>query len=228
MPKLSAGLLVYRSMNGRLEVLLVHPGGPYWAKRDDGAWSLPKGEYAADEDPLRLRSASSVRSWESGRRAIASRYSWESHDSRAGSASAPGLSTGTSTSTTRGENCCRGRSASSTGCPSCCGTRRSSCRRWVRRPSRCVRARSRNQSLGHVMLDPARVSHAACGARRSTPRARARSGLPSSLGPIPAGARPAGEVHPTGQCDWERLAATHPVMQVEAAQSVPPRPRRTA
>jgi predicted NUDIX family NTP pyrophosphohydrolase len=52
--KLSAGLLVYRSMNGRLEVLLVHPGGPYWANRDDGAWSLPKGEYEVDEDPLRV------------------------------------------------------------------------------------------------------------------------------------------------------------------------------
>jgi predicted NUDIX family NTP pyrophosphohydrolase len=39
-------------MNGRLEVLLVHPGGPYWANRDDGAWSLPKGEYEVDEDPL--------------------------------------------------------------------------------------------------------------------------------------------------------------------------------
>jgi predicted NUDIX family NTP pyrophosphohydrolase len=50
--KLSAGLLVYRSTNGRLEMLLVHPGGPYWAKRDDGAWSVPKGEYEADEDPL--------------------------------------------------------------------------------------------------------------------------------------------------------------------------------
>jgi predicted NUDIX family NTP pyrophosphohydrolase len=53
-PKLSAGLLVYRSMNGRLEVLLVHPGGPYWAKRDDGAWSVPKGEYEVDEDPLQV------------------------------------------------------------------------------------------------------------------------------------------------------------------------------
>jgi predicted NUDIX family NTP pyrophosphohydrolase len=52
--KLSAGLLVYRSMNGRLEVLLVHPGGPYWAKRDDGAWSVPKGEYEANEDPLQV------------------------------------------------------------------------------------------------------------------------------------------------------------------------------
>jgi predicted NUDIX family NTP pyrophosphohydrolase len=50
--KLSAGLLVYRSVRGTVEVLLVHPGGPYWAKRDDGAWSLPKGEYGPDEDPL--------------------------------------------------------------------------------------------------------------------------------------------------------------------------------
>jgi predicted NUDIX family NTP pyrophosphohydrolase len=54
MSKLSAGLLVYRSMNGRLEVLLVHPGGPYWANRDEGAWSLPKGEYEVGEDPLRV------------------------------------------------------------------------------------------------------------------------------------------------------------------------------
>ena len=54
MSKLSAGLLVYRSTNGRLEVLLVHPGGPYWTKRDDGAWSVPKGEYEADEDPLQV------------------------------------------------------------------------------------------------------------------------------------------------------------------------------
>ena len=52
MPKLSAGLLAYRSVNGAIEVLLVHPGGPYWARRDDGAWSLPKGEYVVGEDPL--------------------------------------------------------------------------------------------------------------------------------------------------------------------------------
>jgi predicted NUDIX family NTP pyrophosphohydrolase len=50
--RMSAGLLLYRSVQGTLEVLLVHPGGPYWAKRDDGAWSLPKGEYGVDEDPL--------------------------------------------------------------------------------------------------------------------------------------------------------------------------------
>jgi len=40
-----------RRTGGGLEVLIVHPGGPYWAKKDDGAWSIPKGEYADDEDP---------------------------------------------------------------------------------------------------------------------------------------------------------------------------------
>ena len=54
MPKTSAGLLVYRSAATGLEVLLVHPGGPYWAKRDDGAWSLPKGEYDTGEDPAQV------------------------------------------------------------------------------------------------------------------------------------------------------------------------------
>jgi predicted NUDIX family NTP pyrophosphohydrolase len=54
MPKLSAGLLVYRRGDRGLEVLLVHPGGPYWAKKDDGAWSIPKGEYEPDEDPLEV------------------------------------------------------------------------------------------------------------------------------------------------------------------------------
>jgi predicted NUDIX family NTP pyrophosphohydrolase len=52
----SAGLLLYRTGSGEgsgeLEVLLVHPGGPAWARRDDGAWSIPKGEYENDEDPL--------------------------------------------------------------------------------------------------------------------------------------------------------------------------------
>jgi predicted NUDIX family NTP pyrophosphohydrolase len=52
MPKLSAGILLYRTSSGGVEVLLVHPGGPYWVKKDDGAWSLPKGEHDADEDPL--------------------------------------------------------------------------------------------------------------------------------------------------------------------------------
>lgn len=47
----SAGILIYRSKAGVIEVLLVHPGGPFWAKRDAGAWSIPKGEYADDEDP---------------------------------------------------------------------------------------------------------------------------------------------------------------------------------
>ena len=48
----SAGLLMYRMHGGALEVFLVHPGGPFWAKRDLGAWSIPKGEYASEEDPL--------------------------------------------------------------------------------------------------------------------------------------------------------------------------------
>lgn len=48
----SAGLVLYRTRGGQLEVLLVHPGGPFWARRDLGAWSIPKGEYSPDEDPL--------------------------------------------------------------------------------------------------------------------------------------------------------------------------------
>jgi len=52
MSKKSAGLLLYRRRQGNLEVFLVHPGGPFWAKKDEGAWSLPKGEHGDDEDPL--------------------------------------------------------------------------------------------------------------------------------------------------------------------------------
>ncbi len=52
MPKTSAGLLVYRLPEGRLEVFLVHPGGPFWARKDLGAWSIPKGELAESEEPL--------------------------------------------------------------------------------------------------------------------------------------------------------------------------------
>jgi predicted NUDIX family NTP pyrophosphohydrolase len=48
----SAGILLFRQGPDGLEVLLVHPGGPIWARRDRGAWSIPKGEYAEDEDPL--------------------------------------------------------------------------------------------------------------------------------------------------------------------------------
>jgi predicted NUDIX family NTP pyrophosphohydrolase len=51
MAKRSAGILLYRRAGGAPEVLLVHPGGPYWARRDAGAWSIPKGEYDDDEDP---------------------------------------------------------------------------------------------------------------------------------------------------------------------------------
>jgi predicted NUDIX family NTP pyrophosphohydrolase len=48
----SAGIVLHRRQAGELQVLLVHPGGPAWARRDLGAWSIPKGEYEADEDPL--------------------------------------------------------------------------------------------------------------------------------------------------------------------------------
>jgi predicted NUDIX family NTP pyrophosphohydrolase len=59
-PVLSAGLLLYRVRGDALEVLIGHPGGPFWARKDDGAWSIPKGEYASGEDP-----------WEAARREFA-------------------------------------------------------------------------------------------------------------------------------------------------------------
>jgi predicted NUDIX family NTP pyrophosphohydrolase len=52
MAKKSAGLLLFREVTAGLEVLLVHPGGPFWAKKDDGSWSIPKGEFSDDEEPL--------------------------------------------------------------------------------------------------------------------------------------------------------------------------------
>jgi predicted NUDIX family NTP pyrophosphohydrolase len=50
--KQSAGLLLYRWGDEGLELLLAHPGGPFWAKKDLGAWSIPKGEFLEDEPPL--------------------------------------------------------------------------------------------------------------------------------------------------------------------------------
>jgi predicted NUDIX family NTP pyrophosphohydrolase len=52
MPKLSAGLLLFRHIDGELEVLVAHPGGPIWARRDAGAWSIPKGALNPDEPAL--------------------------------------------------------------------------------------------------------------------------------------------------------------------------------
>lgn len=52
MPKISAGLLLYRIRNDTLEFLLVHPGGPFWKNKDAGAWTIPKGEIAEGEEPL--------------------------------------------------------------------------------------------------------------------------------------------------------------------------------
>ncbi len=52
MSRTSAGLLLYRRRDGALEVFLVHPGGPFWARKDAGAWSIPKGEIDPMEEPL--------------------------------------------------------------------------------------------------------------------------------------------------------------------------------
>ena len=52
MPRISAGLLMYRIEDGRIEILLAHPGGPFFANKDEGSWSIPKGEPDADEDLL--------------------------------------------------------------------------------------------------------------------------------------------------------------------------------
>lgn len=60
MPVLSAGLLLHRRRDGRTEVLIGHPGGPFWARKDDGAWSIPKGEYDSGDNP-----------WEAARREFA-------------------------------------------------------------------------------------------------------------------------------------------------------------
>ena len=60
MSKVSAGLLLYRVRDDRLEVLLVHPGGPFWAKKDLGSWTIPKGEILPGEDPL----AAAIREFE--------------------------------------------------------------------------------------------------------------------------------------------------------------------
>src|SRR5271167_4665084 len=52
MPRQSVGILLFRRVSGIVQFLLVHPGGPFWAKKDEGAWSIPKGEFSTDEDPL--------------------------------------------------------------------------------------------------------------------------------------------------------------------------------
>lgn len=52
MSRKSAGILPYRIVDGSLQVLLVHPGGPYWVRKDEGAWSIAKGEYGDDEAPF--------------------------------------------------------------------------------------------------------------------------------------------------------------------------------
>ena len=56
----SSGILLYRTKDKAIEVLLVHPGGPFWKNKDLGAWSIPKGEYTNEEDPL----AAAIREFE--------------------------------------------------------------------------------------------------------------------------------------------------------------------
>jgi predicted NUDIX family NTP pyrophosphohydrolase len=53
MRKQAAGILLYREKGSSLEVFLIHPGGPYWAKKDEASWSIPKGEISEAEDPLK-------------------------------------------------------------------------------------------------------------------------------------------------------------------------------
>ena len=53
MTQISAGIILYRFSEGSLEVMVAHPGGPFWAKKDLGAWSIPKGVLATGEDPLK-------------------------------------------------------------------------------------------------------------------------------------------------------------------------------
>jgi predicted NUDIX family NTP pyrophosphohydrolase len=50
--KQSVGILLFKHVSGQLNVLLVHPGGPFWKNKDAGAWSIPKGEFTGDEKPL--------------------------------------------------------------------------------------------------------------------------------------------------------------------------------
>jgi predicted NUDIX family NTP pyrophosphohydrolase len=71
MPKRSAGLLLYRIVDGVVEVLIGHPGGPFWARKDDGAWSVPKGEYLEAEDP-----------WDAARREFAEELGMAPPDGR--------------------------------------------------------------------------------------------------------------------------------------------------
>jgi predicted NUDIX family NTP pyrophosphohydrolase len=53
MAKRAAGILLYRKNGSSMEVFLIHPGGPFWAKKDEGSWSIPKGEYSDEEEPLK-------------------------------------------------------------------------------------------------------------------------------------------------------------------------------
>ncbi len=88
MPKRSAGILMYQGSGTELRLLLVHPGGPFWAKKDLGTWSIPKGEYAEGDDPLTARSGNLPKNWAASRSANSS--IWVNWCSRAARSSALG------------------------------------------------------------------------------------------------------------------------------------------
>ena len=95
MPKRSAGILMFRRRGGEVEVLLMHPGGPFWAKKDLGAWSIPKGEYSEGEDALAV--AKREFEEETGARPRAMFIRWVRSFSAAARSSPPGDSKAIST-----------------------------------------------------------------------------------------------------------------------------------
>jgi predicted NUDIX family NTP pyrophosphohydrolase len=58
--RMSAGIMLYKKKGGRIEIFLVHPGGPFWKGKNEGAWSIPKGEFTEEEEPL----AAAIREFE--------------------------------------------------------------------------------------------------------------------------------------------------------------------
>ena len=86
--KRSAGILLYKLVDGEPRVLLVHPGGPFWARKDAGAWSIPKGEYGKSEAPL----AAAIREFgeETGMVPEGRSSPWGTSCRRAGRLSRPG------------------------------------------------------------------------------------------------------------------------------------------
>ena len=88
MPKLSAGIVLFRSRGAGLEVMLVHPGGPFWSKKDEGAWSIPKG--LADEGEDLLTAAKREFFEETGMQVVGAFLDLGAHKQPAARRSSPG------------------------------------------------------------------------------------------------------------------------------------------